>query len=318
MAENELVLTGVALEQYEATTVAEIRGAGRISIERRIFIGMKLVEAKTRLPHGRYESFVTGRLGYSLTGARDHVRLYEAFKSSTVEDLDVLGRLEVRSQNLISAPSVTVETRAKVISRVLSEASEPGGIHHEEVKRWVEEVHPPASKKPRTQKPPPPDSALPSNTPTPTDPMGNDEPMIEAPPAAAAIESTPAASEPTVVETAEAPNGPDGIDEQRPATAAAAIEIPAASPVVPAPAEASSPEPVEVWASGKSKVRYNRGNQLATAFMKDFGAIGFQPAELVFMWRAMMPHFQAALCEAERKFSNNPRNRGTFLEKAEG
>lgn len=73
-------------------------------------IGRELVAVKARVAHGRYNAFVTERLGWSMQSALNFTRVYEVVKSTKFVDLGVL-TIDASSLYLLAAPSTPPDVR---------------------------------------------------------------------------------------------------------------------------------------------------------------------------------------------------------------
>lgn len=100
-------------------------------------IGRELAGVKERFGEhrdGRYTEFVTKRLGWSMSQARNFLSVYEMFERANFarSDLDAL-TIPTSSLYLIAAPSTPIQAR----DAALEKAATPGGISREEVETLI-------------------------------------------------------------------------------------------------------------------------------------------------------------------------------------
>jgi len=79
-----------------------------------IAIGRRLVEVKERVGHGRYETFVRDRLGFSVSSALRFVRAYQMLESAKLTDLRLLETVQIdcSALYLLSSPATPEQVRA--------------------------------------------------------------------------------------------------------------------------------------------------------------------------------------------------------------
>lgn len=122
-------------DEYLAQAEGRIRGYGKLVVSGIVEIGRELVAVKERLP-GRYNAFVSERLGWSLMQATRFVNVHAMLRLnnllSQADDLTI----DASSLYLIAAPS----TPAQVREQVLEQAAKPKGISRTEVEKLIAEA----------------------------------------------------------------------------------------------------------------------------------------------------------------------------------
>jgi hypothetical protein len=124
-----------AEEQFLTEAERRIRAHARRAVDAIVEIGLEFVAVKKRVGHGKYTTFVTQRLGWSMQSALNFSRVYELAKSTPDVDFGGLS-IDARSLYLIAAPS----TPAAVRQQVLERAAQPDGVSREDVERLVKEA----------------------------------------------------------------------------------------------------------------------------------------------------------------------------------
>jgi hypothetical protein len=152
-------------ERFLARAEKYIRAASTKAGEAIVKIGFELTLVKAKVGHGKYETFVRDRLGWSPDTALRFTRVFELAKSRNVRDFTGL-TIDASSLYLIAAPGTPEAAREEVLER----AATAKGITHTETKQVVAD-HKAASPKPAAPKPapaaPPPTAPPPAAAPTP-------------------------------------------------------------------------------------------------------------------------------------------------------
>jgi len=124
--------TELAEERFLARAEKNIRAASTKAVEAIVKIGFELTLVKAKVGHGKYETFVRDRFGWSASAAHRFVQVFEMSKSLNVGGFDGL-TIDASSLYLIAAPSTPPEAR----EAVLAQAATPEGISHAETKQVV-------------------------------------------------------------------------------------------------------------------------------------------------------------------------------------
>lgn len=95
-----------------------------------IEIGEKLIEVKSRLPHGEFGKWLEGEFGWADRTAQRFMNVASVFKSDTVSDLDI----QTKALYLLAAPSTPEAARSEAIR--LAENGQR--VTHREAKDLVE------------------------------------------------------------------------------------------------------------------------------------------------------------------------------------